>query len=309
MSSDYSVAFTQLNRLRESLGKVRASHRKAGRFFWDMFDALQQMANHIGRQQQEWQAQRDKAENELSRQSMELDARQAELDLKLLEVERAEETLSKSAAPAESFLDDSRLQTLLDAGEEERETMHRVIEAAKTQSGQISKVLEHVNETCGEIQRYQDSLKLARNQQVPDREIDQQLKIMQDKLKAAEKQIAQLVDGRMSLERERNMLEAELETVRYRADDIARAAKLKEREAESQKAEWAVEFGQQKALLEDIRCKLDESRGTQGRSAPPDCETKRRPEEKADGDVIDSVLAQFQVIQRDVARRRGEASG
>lgn len=113
-------------------------------------------------------------------------------------------------------------------------------------------------------------------------------------------QLRQARSERDTAVHERELLETELEAVRARAAELAEALEKQRIQAAEQQSQWIAELRQQRALLTTLTARLTEQKLAAAR-APAASET--------DGDLaLDSVVAQFEMLQKDVARRRTAAS-
>lgn len=124
-------------------------------------------------------------------------------------------------------------------------------------------------------------------------------------------QVRQLEDERRALERERAVLESELEAVRNRAAEMTETLAEQKRQMAEQRDQWAEELRRMRHLLETLTGRLAESPSRPEPAAP--AAPAGRPAPAAGpgspgggaGDaVLDSVMAQFQMLQKDRARRR-----
>jgi hypothetical protein len=106
-------------------------------------------------------------------------------------------------------------------------------------------------------------------------------------------------------ERERAELEAELEAVRGRAAEMAESLAEQKRLLAQQQVEWAREFKRMRCLLEGMSGQLAEGIAGAGVGISEPAPSAACPAAPPAGDpVLDSVLAQFAMLQKDVARRR-----
>ncbi|MEX0586335.1 MAG: hypothetical protein WD176_06810, partial [Pirellulales bacterium] len=92
-------------------------------------------------------------------------------------------------------------------------------------------------------------------------------------------------------------VEAQLELVRERAAELADRLDDQERQFSAERRRWQTELAEVSRLVAD----QNEQGGAEG--GPP---VGRRPAAaaRAPNPVIDSVAAQFRMVQRDAARRR-----
>jgi SMC interacting uncharacterized protein involved in chromosome segregation len=111
------------------------------------------------------------------------------------------------------------------------------------------------------------------------------------------------VEQLTALEREREALEVELELVRSRAAELNETVVEQQREIAEQKSELSTELQQLRRLVEKqadlIADRATPSEGEAARPAEP------APEVTQPNDpVVNSVMAQFAKLQKDVAQRR-----
>lgn len=120
--------------------------------------------------------------------------------------------------------------------------------------------------------------------------------------------LLQLEQERSEMLHGRDMLEAELESVRQRAVDLMAALEQQKRLADEQQNQLYNEMRRQHQLLEQVLQRLLELEMSPGTSA-----AKSKAAANADGSnagnesVLSSVMAQFDVLQKDIARRRSKA--
>ncbi len=113
------------------------------------------------------------------------------------------------------------------------------------------------------------------------------------------------------LQQERAELETELEAVRNRAADMTESLAEKKRLAEQQHSQWTGEFQRMRLLLEGISRTLVERElaAANGSPRPNNRGDATRDADARDDDlVLDSVRAQFDMLQRDLTRRRSVGS-
>ena len=113
----------------------------------------------------------------------------------------------------------------------------------------------------------------------------------------------------VELEQERGMLEEELETVRRRCEELAQTVADQKRQLTEERAEWTAEFRQLRKIL-DKQSQILVERVEQNQVAP--LAVVAGPSENVNGaaaqrgvdPVLGSVISQFQLLQKDAARRR-----
>jgi chromosome segregation ATPase len=112
------------------------------------------------------------------------------------------------------------------------------------------------------------------------------------------------------LEQERGMLEEELETVRRRCEDLAQTVADQKRQLTEERAEWTAEFRQLRKIL-DKQSQILVERVEHNQvaplavvAAPVDGVNGAAAQRGGVDPVLGSVISQFQLLQKDAARRR-----
>jgi chromosome segregation ATPase len=114
-------------------------------------------------------------------------------------------------------------------------------------------------------------------------------------------------DRVVELEHERATLEDELETVRRRCEELADTVAEQKRQIAEERAEWTAEFRQLRKIL-DKQSQILAQRVEHG-PIPPLTVVPAAPVDPGDGaidPVLGSVVSQFQLLQKDAARRRAQ---
>ncbi len=130
----------------------------------------------------------------------------------------------------------------------------------------------------------------------------------QTRQQSRDRQLQELQRQQQLWDQDRAILERELEAVRNRAAELNAALAQQKREAEMQQSQWAAELKQMRRTLQQMARRL--AAPAEQASVPAAAEFDARPpaptagrEAEADP-VLDSVVAQFQLLQSDSARRR-----
>jgi SMC interacting uncharacterized protein involved in chromosome segregation len=111
-----------------------------------------------------------------------------------------------------------------------------------------------------------------------------------------------LEQERLAWTQERAVLETELDTVRTRADELADTLDDERQRASGERKDWAGELHQMRQLLQSLSDRSVVPAQTVGTPTP----AEEVPPERDDAQdpVLDSVMAQFEILQKDLARRR-----
>jgi hypothetical protein len=104
--------------------------------------------------------------------------------------------------------------------------------------------------------------------------------------------------------RERAELEAELEAIRSRAAEMAASLEIEKRRAELQQAQWGEELRGVRRLLEELVTRRVETAAPAGVQATAPDPSEVGPAPRPPDPALDSVMAQFEMLQKDIARRR-----
>jgi len=118
-----------------------------------------------------------------------------------------------------------------------------------------------------------------------------------------------LADQIHELENERNLLESELEAVRNRSRELAERLADEKRRAAEERTEWSTELKHLRHALEKQSRQLNEQPAAESEyaaSVPIHEAPPREPLPMRDP-VLDSVMAQFESLQKDLIRRRATA--
>jgi hypothetical protein len=121
---------------------------------------------------------------------------------------------------------------------------------------------------------------------------------------AAELSQAQVSHQQSCAEQERADVEAELDAVRGRAAELAESLAEQKRLFGRQQAEWSEELKRMRGLLEAMSGRLDEAIPALPAGVPEPRSGPAAGDPAAADPVLDSVMAQFQILQRGMARRK-----
>ncbi len=124
-----------------------------------------------------------------------------------------------------------------------------------------------------------------------------------------ERQLAELQRQQQLWEQERTILERELEAVRNRAAELSEELAQQKRDADAQQAQWSRELKSMRRALQQMSHRLTErveEPSAPVTAAPPEAPRARPAKTTGAADpVLNSVMAQFELLQSDAARRRG----
>jgi chromosome segregation ATPase len=126
------------------------------------------------------------------------------------------------------------------------------------------------------------------------------------------RQLSAMAERHASLEREHALLELELDTVRARAAELSETLAAEKRAFGQQQNAWTEELQRMRRVLEQIAERRDEVEvppivaplAAPGSKRPTAAKEAATQAAMAEDPVLDSVMAQFAMLQKDVARRR-----
>jgi len=251
------------------------------------------------------------AQTELTTSHSELSVAHSDLANMRAELADAREEIARQRSQTESAgigsaEAESQLREKLRRAEEDRANLRNQLEAARKQpSGEDQRALQaklaEAREESGRQADRIESLRaeVASAQSVPASGLED------DALQE------QLQQERTAFAQERNGLESELETIRNRAADLTELIETQKREMATERAGWTDEF---KRLRHTLENRLQSQPAPNNRISQADDPQPQAPEtapaQPVAGDpVLDSVMAQFEMLQKDLIRRRAKKSG
>jgi uncharacterized phage infection (PIP) family protein YhgE len=242
---------------------------------------------------------------ELNLFSISLDARKNHLAQSL----PANEGNSQAAAP----VSDDRLHALLSQREEDREDIRETRETVKEQVAQLAAI---ASELASSQSVFQANFTQIREEIAKTREAAAQAVAIPAPDAGGngelERKLAELERQHASLEQDRAVLEKELESVRNRAADLAESLSEQKRITAQQQTQGNSELQRMRELLESLARRDPLAKQTRDDEPPPapaepptNAAAAKSQASSASADpVLGSVLAQFEMLQQDRARRR-----
>jgi len=194
---------------------------------------------------------------------------------------------------------DERTQAELESLREERDELRKQLKQERAQGAKLTDAALELTTVQAELARAQGELAEERKVR---REVDGNLG----------EDVQGLVSG---LEQERAVLETELEAIRRRAAELSGTLDEQKRRAEQDREKWAAELAHLRRILQQQAEWLAEQHRAQAvpaqtPAAPPVHAEQPRAsapaaaEESGEDTVLESVMAQFEMIQKDIVRRR-----
>lgn len=299
VSVDLSTQLADWEGVSNSLAEIRAGTEDFDCFFRDVFGQFDTILTQFAREREHWQHERRDIEAELARRAAELERQRNDLQVERERIERDGVQTNGHAEAKESQLRE-RLQEV----ERERTSLRETLDAAKEYAEQLAKVGSQLGVARDELARarldleqQRSRIEASRSETAAGRPDEKTL----EQLRAAQAEREAAVHERM-------LLEAELETLRCRTAELAESLEEQKRRASDQQTQWVGELRQHRALLATLATRLTEQKLA---AVQPPAATRgtSRATSGEDGDpALESVLAQFEMLQKDVARRRAAAS-
>ncbi len=285
-----------------SLAQIRTAHEEFDRFFCEVFEDLDALAGQMAQRHRAWQAGRSEAESDLEQRAAELDQQRAALVTQIEQVHRA-----SHSSPEESDAASQRMGELAElraAIEQDRSALHAAMDAAQAQASELADVVRELAQARAALSEARQELLRPSAEGGAAPVVGEADDVLREQLRQAEQE-------RQAMEQERAVLETELEAVRNRAAEMAEMLAQQKRQMSEQRDQWSDELRRMRQMLEVLSGRLADVE-----AAPPQAAASRQatPESnggaapaapgQADDAVLDSVMAQFQMLQKDRARRR-----
>ncbi len=289
VSAELSDAVSRPNALQGVFGDLRGAQSDVAGCFSDVFDQLETLSLEVFARHKclQWSAERQAEAGDADRDQ--------HLDQRLEELRQLE------AAVRSAHEETARLWTEMSAAGKEILGENKKLQQSRDEMQRLSAELQAA--LAGMVQDRAESQQFQKNVQ----EQLQRLAAAAADWSAAQSassnhdgQLAQLVEAsrqqQAAWQQERAALEAELKAERQRAAEQAEAAAEHRRAAAEQQAELAGELKRMRSLLEVLQSNMS---AFPGASAAPGAASSA-----SENTALESMLAQFEMLQRDLAQRR-----
>ncbi len=202
---------------------------------------------------------------------------------------------SVAAAPgAPAAVDESLLKTLTERSETDRQEMRKMQEGVQGQLARLAAIASELATTKTEFQSMRDDVERC----------NQEVAAIKTAAPAGEQNthFAEMERNYSALQQERAMLEKELDDLRNRAADLTHSLSDQKRQSAMQQTQWNEELKKMRGLMETVTRHItaDEPRESARDSTP-----MPKPNPDAVDPALSSVLAQFEMLQQDRAKRTG----
>lgn len=279
-----------------SLAEISASNEELEGFLGGVFEDLEGLFGDFLRQQKALQLERQRMEAEMTERQAELERQRAEIAA-LREGLLADIRAEVNQAVTASVCREGLLEKVVADFQQDRQAFQTALDEARAQWSQAAQTQAEIAELRSELRQWLEQ-QAKRQAQSADAEPADALK----------EQIRRLEKEREVMERERATLEAELETVRARAAELAETLDQQKRQVAEERARWTEEIRRFRQIVELMSASRGEKRASGIPSGPPPtsgpgAETAPSGSRLPDA-ALDSIIAQFELLQKDVARRR-----
>ena len=217
-----------------------------------------------------------------------------ELEARFDRIEKLAETLGESAGSNQGL---EPIQEVLDELREGRETWRAAQSSSESANADLVRMADDLAATRQDLAEAREEIRAQRellhrastgSESSPDPEMRERLE--------------RLEQERLDWARERAALETELDAVRNRAAELSDTLEDERQRASGDRKDWAGEMRQMRQLLQT----LSERPPVTASEAATPTPAAEQPIEQQDAQdpVLDSVMAQFEILQKDLARRR-----
>lgn len=280
MSDEKSIQLIDDAGLRAPLAEIHAGQEEHQQFFSGVFSALDMLASELSQRQEMWLSERRLSEEALERQAA---------------------TIGVNG--------DGRLQQMLEEAERGRAALTTALEATETHGDRLAQMTDELSQARVELTQARQEIERLRGDldkvpnSAPSPTPDVNLK----------EQLERVEQERTQLEQERLVLETELDTVRNRAAEMAETLADQRREMGEERTRWALELKRMRSLLEALANRQMQPPAVLGPRQPPIEVEAAAPATTpapapSDDPVLESVVAQFEMLQKDIVRRRETAA-
>jgi chromosome segregation ATPase len=314
VSVELSPEVIETDGLRQSLAEVFASHEEFEKFFAEVFSELDALSSELLRREHGRAEEQSHKEAELARWSEQLEADRSALATEReqfwAEIEQKQREGASQEGEGGDEYNDSLVRMLQEA-EQERAAMRTSLESAQAQNERLVQVAEELSQAQNELGGAREEIARLRErlENAPEGSASQPDPELQAQIRQKEEERAQL-------DQERSVLENELDMVRNRAAEMAETLAQQQREMGEERQRWSAELKRMRRVLEALTTRQAEpqeasapSGGQRGRAQPaegmPELETVARDQPDP---VLGSVMAQFEMLQKDIVRRRRDSA-
>ncbi len=295
MSVELSLFTIDTSALQETVSRMCAGYDRLEAFLRTHFGELENLAEEMLRHGQRVEAARQDHDVQWANRELQLDHQRGELEATLERIQTLTDQLGSTAAVNGSGAE--QFQEVFARIEGERSSLQAAIAASEAHGAELARM-------AAELAAARQDLVETREELRSQRGLLSQVAAPAEPAAnpAIQEQLEQLEQERLAWVQERAVLETELDAVRTRAAELADALEDDRQRAASERKDWATELHQMRQLLQTLSDRPPAA--VNGSSVP--VHTAPEPAEADDSQdpVLDSVMAQFEILQKDLARRR-----
>ncbi len=295
MSAEPSLLTIDTAGLQETVGQLGATQDGLEVFLRGLFVDLDVLADEMTRHGRWVDSAKQEQDTRGAEREERLGRERQELESTFERIQELTDQLGSSATASSGGAE--QLQDAFAGIEEERSSLRAIVAASESQGAELARM-------AGELAAARQDVAEAREELGAQREL---LSLVPSESKPTENpeihdRLEQLEQERLTWTQERAVLETELDIVRTRAAELADTVDGEQQRAASERNDWAEELRQMRQLLQSLS---DRTTGPVPVAATPLPVAVEPPERDASQDpVLDSVMAQFEILQKDLARRR-----
>lgn len=280
--------------LQETVGQLCAAQDGLETFLRGLFGDLDVLADEMTRHGRWVDSAKQDQDTERSTHEERLGRERQELESTFERIQELTDQLGSSATASSGG--SAQLQEAFADIEEERSSLQAIVAASESQGAELARMASELAGARQDLAETRAELCTQREllSQVPGEEESGAVSKLRDRLE-------QLEQERLGWTEERAVLETELDAVRTRTAELADTLDEEQQRAAGERRDWAEELRQMRELLQSLS---DRTTGPAPALATPDVAAEPPERDDSQDPVLDSVMAQFEILQKDLARRR-----
>jgi chromosome segregation ATPase len=304
---DTGSATADWKSVRTSLDQICQSRDEIEHFFSGVFERLQGFCEELVRRHKAWLRDKQDAQTHLDRRAAELNEARDRLADEWNQRPRPSAADPDQAAQAGGSSGEA-FQRILEEAESQHAALRSAQEAARSQADRLTELAEQLVRTGRELSETREQLQQQRQAlEAPCGGTSSADGALREKLDRLETE-------RAEWQQERAILETELEAVRNRVAELAEALADEKRAGAEERTRWSDELKRMRRLLERSPGPPPDADAAAAPGAPvpvspePSAEPCAAKTAAVGDPVLDSVAAQFEMLQKDAAKRRQSSS-
>ncbi len=295
MSAESLLLTIDTTTLQETVGRINAGHDRLEEFLRGFFGDLDTLADKMVQQAGWLDSTKQSQETQWSEREQRIERERQDLEATLVRLQELTDQLGSSAAVSSGGSE--QLQEVFAGFQEERSSLQAAVTASESQGAELARMADELAAARQELSETREELRSQR-------EMLSQVPAQSDHTADGEihDRLDQLEQERLAWVHERAVLETELDTVRTRAAELADTLDENRQRATNERKDWADELRQMRQLLQALGDRP--AAPVESVAEPPPVAPEPVEDAGAQDPVLDSVMAQFEILQKDLARRR-----